>query len=131
MGFTDLYLIGYNSACCVGWFMVWCMAVYSVATSVTSIDSIPTALANVYFFDSLELFLTISQTAALLEIVHALVGFVRSPVVVTFMQVMSRIVALVAVVYSPAAQSQWGAGLMILSWSSVEVPRYAFYLRLW
>ena len=128
MGFTDLYLIGYNSACCVGWFMVWCMAVYSVATSVTSIDSIPTALANVYFFDSLELFLTISQTAALLEIVHALVGFVRSPVVVTFMQVMSRIVALVAVVYSPAAQSQWGAGLMILSWSSVEVPRYAFYL---
>lgn len=24
--------------------------------------------------------------------------------------------------------AQWGAGLMILSWSSVEVPRYAFYV---
>jgi hypothetical protein len=29
--------------------------------------------------------------------------------------------------YSPLT-AQWGAGLMILSWSSVEVPRYAFYV---
>lgn len=129
MGLKDLYLIAYNSACCVGWAMVWCMALYSLATaSISSLQDVPTALSNVYFFDSLELMLIISQTAALLEVVHALVGLVRSPVTVTFLQVASRIVALVAVVYSPAAQSQWGAGLMILSWASVEVPRYAFYL---
>jgi hypothetical protein len=34
------------------------------------------------------------------------VGLVRSPVIVTAMQVMSRIVALVAVTYSPKAQSE-------------------------
>jgi hypothetical protein len=33
-------------------------------------------------------------------------GLVRSPVVVTAMQVMSRIVALVAINYSPEAQSK-------------------------
>lgn len=44
------------------------------------------------------------------------------------MQVMSRIVALFAVVYSPVSQAHYGSGLMIFGWSLVEVPRYAFYL---
>jgi Protein tyrosine phosphatase-like protein, PTPLA len=39
-----------------------------------------------------------------LEIAHALFRLVRSPVMVTAMQVMSRIVALVAIAYAPAAQ---------------------------
>ncbi|KAL3783697.1 hypothetical protein ACHAW5_005182 [Stephanodiscus triporus] len=29
---------------------------------------------------------------------------------------------------SPTARGQWGAALMILSWSFVEVPRYLFYI---
>jgi hypothetical protein len=47
---------------------------------------------------------------------------------VTFMQVSSRIVALFALVNSPESQVQWGAGVMIISWSIVEVPRYLFYV---
>jgi very-long-chain (3R)-3-hydroxyacyl-CoA dehydratase len=46
------------------------------------------------------------QTAALLEIVHAAMGIVRSPVIVTAMQVSSRIFALVAVLYAPTSQSK-------------------------
>ena len=44
------------------------------------------------------------------------------------LKVMSRIVALFALVYSPLAQGHFGSGLMIFGWSLVEVPRYSFYL---
>lgn len=86
------------------------------------------SLASIYDAPSLASTLTIVQSAALLEIVHAAIGFVRSPVFITTLQVGSRIAALFALTQSPEAAHQWGAGLMILSWASVEVPRYAFYV---
>jgi hypothetical protein len=56
---------------------------------------------------SLATVLTVVQCAALLEIVHAATGLVRSPVFVTSMQVGSRIVALHMVVNSVVAQSEF------------------------
>ena len=84
-------------------------------------------LANVYAIPNLAPVLTYVQCAALLEILHAAVGLVRSPVVVTAMQVSSRIFAIIAITNSTDAQTQWGAGVMIISWALVEVVRYAFY----
>ena len=55
---------------------------------------------------SLAFVLTIVQSAAILEIVHAALGLVRSPVFVTTMQVGSRIVALHMLNVSPKAQSK-------------------------
>jgi very-long-chain (3R)-3-hydroxyacyl-CoA dehydratase len=104
MGPKDMYLILYNSLCCAGWAIVWAFAVQSVVTDVTAGNGLLTALASVYAAPSLALMLTVCQSAALLEILHAAAGLVRSPVMVTAMQVMSRIVALVAIVFSPAAQ---------------------------
>jgi hypothetical protein len=159
MGLKDVYLIGYNNACAVGWAMVWVLAVKSVFTGLV-LEGLhwKYALANVYAADGVAFMLKYSQMAAVLEIVHAIIGLVRSPILVTTMQVMSRVVALVAILNSVAAQSkwtkaqtytlsctysstsmikthffflfpdQWGAGVMILSWSSVEVPRYLFYV---
>jgi hypothetical protein len=154
----DFYLILYNSACVVGWSFVWWLAVQSVYDDVSNNNQEAwDALANVYMAPGLATMLIISQSAAILEIIHAAIGLVRSPVMVTAMQVGSRIVALIAITQSPEAQGktsasrrsvyvsfaarcltylsrslhdtvQWGAGLMILSWSSVEVPRYLFYL---
>jgi very-long-chain (3R)-3-hydroxyacyl-CoA dehydratase len=98
-----MYLILYNSLCCAGWATVWALAVQSVATDLTS-NGLFGSLASVYAASSLAFMLTVSQSAALLEIMHAATGLVRSPVMVTAMQVMSRIVALVAICYSPAAQ---------------------------
>ena len=101
----DLYLIAYNSACCVGWAVVWFVAVASLYDSVV-VQSIPPLQAAERVYENVALWLQISQTAALMEIVHAAIGFVRSPVMITAMQVMSRIVALVAIVFAPTAQGK-------------------------
>ena len=60
-----------------------------------------------------------SQCMALFEIMHALIGIVKSPVLVTTMQVMSRIVALVAIYYSPNAQGR------------CFFSKFIFYFLLW
>ena len=127
----DIYLILFNNACTTGWGMVWCIAIYGLitdvqmnikvlsttaTTSTTSTLNIPTlavatisnALRSIYH--SNELFasvLVMSQCMALFEILHTIIGIVKSPVLVTTMQVMSRIVALVAIYYSPNAQSTY------------------------
>lgn len=101
----DLYLILYNSACCVGWAGVLGLSLLSLITSEKA--SVTERLADIHGFQEVSLLLTICQTAAILEIVHAMLKLVRSPVMVTFMQVMSRIVALVAVEKSINAQSKY------------------------
>jgi hypothetical protein len=138
MGVKELYLIMYNLSCFIAWSLIIISAVQSVITGVSQGEGMG-SLVNVYSSGhipilvstplnfSLADLLFFTQSAALLEIIHAILGLVRSPVMVTAMQVFSRIVALVAVAYSPEAQTQWGAGLMIISWSSVEICRYLFY----
>jgi hypothetical protein len=110
------YLILYNLACCAGWAAVLLLS--KQAESLGAVYSAPGVASMLAFV----------QSAAILEIVHAALGLVRSPVFVTTLQVGSRIAALFAIYNSPNAQSQFGAGLMILSWALVEVPRYAFYV---
>ena len=86
MGLKDLYLILYNTACCLGWAGVWLLAVQSVATDLSEDVSIWDALGNVYQagsdgdekWKSVAFLLTLAQSAALLEIVHAAVGWTPS-----------------------------------------------------
>eukprot|EP00591_Stephanopyxis_turris_P001033 CAMPEP_0195519352 /NCGR_PEP_ID=MMETSP0794_2-20130614/14594_1 /TAXON_ID=515487 /ORGANISM="Stephanopyxis turris, Strain CCMP 815" /LENGTH=762 /DNA_ID=CAMNT_0040648487 /DNA_START=70 /DNA_END=2358 /DNA_ORIENTATION=+ len=127
---SNAYLIVYNSACCMGWARLLFLALPSVfsALSSFSLSSIAESLASVYAIEGVASTLTMVQSAALLEIVHAALGLVRSPIFVTTLQVGSRIAALFAIVNSPSSQSQFGAGMMMLSWAFVEVPRYAFYV---
>ena len=106
MGPKEVYLILYNVCACVGWSVVLALALKTLAVGVPQ-DGLTEALSNVYATEGLATFLTYSQTAALLEIVHAALGLVRSPVLVTAMQVGSRIVALIAVNGSLAAQSKY------------------------
>jgi very-long-chain (3R)-3-hydroxyacyl-CoA dehydratase len=120
MGVLDAYLGLYNLGCMASWAYALFLAVGSLArtggdlTQVWADASAPAELA---------------QWAMLLEVVHALTGAVRSPVFTVFLQVMSRIVALGVVIVSPEVRTTWSCGLMLLSWSLVEVPRYAFYLN--
>lgn len=120
----DGYLVAYNIACCAGWAIVLSSALQIVLNHGLSFS----ALEKVYDAPALSSTLTRVQTAALLEIAHAALGLVRSPVFITSLQVGSRIAALFAVTHSPEAAHQYGAGMMILSWALVEVPRYAFYV---
>jgi very-long-chain (3R)-3-hydroxyacyl-CoA dehydratase len=104
----EIYLILYNNALAVGWGMVWCLLVHFLVQSVF-LQKVPilTALSNVYReTDGLPMMLCCSQLAALMEIVHVLLGLVRSPLPVTVMQVSSRMAALLALVYSTPAQSK-------------------------
>ena len=72
--------------------------------------------------------LLVTQSLAALEIVHSLIGFVKSPVMSTFMQVFSRYAVLWGYTYAFAAsQAHWSFYLMAGSWALVEVPRYLFY----
>lgn len=126
----DMYLIVYNLSCCIGWTLILLSAVQTLIRddSLSLADAYANTTIHVSGFAiPLGQLLFVTQSAALLEIAHAAVGLVRSPVMVTAMQVFSRIVALVAVTFSKNAQNQWGAGVMILSWSVVEIFRYLFY----
>lgn len=68
------------------------------------------------------------QSLAILEVVHAAVGFVRSPVPTTAIQVASRLFMVwgVAERYEEASGSPWFAS-MVLAWSLTESVRYPFY----
>ena len=95
MKLSDMYLVLYNSACALGWALVLFLAVPTLLptptlSSLASFYSLPgtesiPALATVLFF---------VQSAAILEVLHPMLGLVRSPVLVTAMQVSSRLVAL-------------------------------------
>ncbi|RYG60887.1 hypothetical protein EON64_18985 [archaeon] len=72
--------------------------------------------------------LKVTQTAAVLEVLNALFGIVRSPWVTVLMQVFSRVWTLWAVMdMAPTAQHSLFFLLACTSWALVEVPRYLFY----
>ena len=113
LGIKELYLIVYNVSLCSGWAIVLKFALETVLAGTQAGSTLQESLATVYATEvDLPLVLFYSQTAALLEIVHAAVGLVRSPVMVTTMQVMSRIVALFALILSPNAQSEYRISLI-------------------
>jgi Protein tyrosine phosphatase-like protein, PTPLA len=106
----DGYLVLYNLACCLGWFGVLVVSFLSLTKNVSSLGIIQ-ALASIYNDDNdtfipMSLLLAITQIAAVMEIIHAAIGFVRSPVMITGMQVSSRLVALFAIYYSTSAQGK-------------------------
>ena len=126
LGLKDFYLIAYNALCCIGWAYVLVIGLptlfksvsFSTSTGESLVDALKIAGSELYSATpatagwsdesspSLAFVLTIVQSAAIMEIVHAVLGLVRSPVFVTMMQVGSRIVALHMVNTSPKAQSK-------------------------
>ncbi|KAG9001637.1 hypothetical protein FRB90_011584 [Tulasnella sp. 427] len=68
------------------------------------------------------------QTGALLEVVHSALGWVRSPLTTTVMQVASRIIVVWGITDQyPSTHSNPFYASMVLAWSLTEVIRYAFY----
>ncbi|KAG1878359.1 PTPLA-domain-containing protein [Suillus subluteus] len=72
--------------------------------------------------------LTPVQSLAALEILHVLLGFVRSPLPTTVIQVSSRLILVWGIVERfPHTHSSPVYTTMILAWALTEVPRYAYY----
>lgn len=68
------------------------------------------------------------QSLAALEILHVLLGFVRSPLPTTVVQVSSRLILVWGIIERfPHTHSSPVYTTMILAWALTEVPRYAYY----
>jgi len=69
------------------------------------------------------------QTAAILEVLHVLLGLVRSSLLTTAMQVSSRLVLVWAITerFDVARTSPTYAS-MVIAWSTTEVVRYCYYV---
>lgn len=130
---TTTYLITYNTLCTLGWAYVLTLALPTLYHSTLDglnngldfLSAFKGACEGVYFatpstagfvdssnngeegWYTLASILILVQSAALLEILHAGLGLVRSPVFVTMLQVGSRIVALHMVVYSEVAKGEF------------------------
>ncbi|XP_059828146.1 very-long-chain (3R)-3-hydroxyacyl-CoA dehydratase 1 [Hemitrygon akajei] len=68
------------------------------------------------------------QTFALLEIVHCGIGIVRTSVLVTGVQVLSRIFMVWLVVHSiRPIQNEESVVLFLVTWAVTEITRYSYY----
>ena len=128
LSLTKSYLLCYNVALIAAW------AYVLVLTAVASLNH---GAASVYA--AVERTLQYAQTAALLEILHAASGIARSPVLVTAMQVSSRLAVVWGVLYlAPVSRTssisipgvpvlEIGVPSLMFAWGITEVVRYSFY----
>ena len=132
MGLAKTYLLAYNASLILGWAYVLVLAGATVVTSGSSA-----------VYAAVEIPLLVAQTAACLEVVHAMTGLARSPVLVTAMQVSSRLMVVWGVLWiSPPSRVatlslggltlggvEIGLGVpsLLLCWGVTEVVRYSFY----
>ena len=93
----ELYLIAYNAACAVGWAYVFYL-------TLTALQRGEGAGA---LWRSVREPLTLVQSAAALEVAHALLGLVSSPALTVAMQVSSRLILLWCYSRAFAARCVW------------------------
>src|SRR5688500_12333936 len=110
------YLLAYNLLLALGW------AFFFIREIALGFPMDATSL----------LLLNICQGAAALEILHAALKWVNSPVFTTFIQVFSRIFVLVWInLLPPDALIEIGGVngvvLVTIAWSITEIIRYSFY----
>jgi len=115
---SQAYLFLYNAAQTVGWS-------YLLFQSVSHLSG-GGGLEELYGATSLTL--QVFQTAAILEIIHAALGLVRSSVMVTLQQVFSRVYVTWAILaLCPPSQSSLGYPLLLFAWTITEIIRYSMY----
>lgn len=115
---VQIYLVLYNAFQLLGW----------AAILLKTAQGIIAGASYSQLYDSVELELQIFQTAAILEVIHAMVGFVRSPVGTTLMQVFSRVSVVWLILYKViASRDSVGVPMLLVAWSITEVVRYSFY----
>ncbi|CAF0759490.1 unnamed protein product [Brachionus calyciflorus] len=121
---SDYYLILYNVILTVGWSLILYVTVQTGLTWKTQND----VLTSKNLYKNNEFLLQIFQTAALLEVVHAAIGIVRSNPVLVFVQVLSRITVVWFVAY-PFESPRSSVGILVVctAWSFAEIIRYVYY----
>ncbi|KAL3232496.1 hypothetical protein RNJ44_04412 [Nakaseomyces bracarensis] len=113
------YLPLYNLLSAIGWGYI----LYSV------VRYYPVNGQPKFFFDTKKV-VTFIQFGAVIEIINSLFGIVRSPLLTTVAQVLSRLVLVIGVFYYiPEAPNAHGFIYitLLLAWSITEIVRYLFY----
>lgn len=134
---TQKYLIAYNAVCLGLWSIVTLRAIILIPTLATF-----GKLEGLY--EALFPLLKWTQTIALLEVVHALVGLVRASPLTTAMQVASRILVVwavlelypeIVVTTNSFGRSTPGSTTgpiafsgILLAWGITEIIRYGFFV---
>jgi len=79
-------------------------------------------------YSNVEFLLQVFQTAAIMEVVHAAIGLVKSNPVLVFLQVLSRLVVVWLITWNfKEAQNSIGLLICCLCWSLAEIVRYLYY----
>ena len=74
----------------------------------------------------IQIILECFQLGAFLEIMHAILGIVKTRILPTTMQISSRIFIVLILHNFPSALS-YGYLLIYFAWSSIEIVRYSYY----
>jgi len=121
---TTVYLLIYNSILTIGWTLI----LYETVRRVITYNSLSDFWDCYGLWVAIEVPLKICQTAAFLEVIHAMFGLVRSNPVIVFVQIISRVFLVWGVAnYIPHAQLSIGILLAVTAWSITEIIRYAYY----
>jgi len=140
MGLSKAYLVAYNVSQFCGWtYLMYRLMPYLTLQAKTTLSFPGTGneTSQIPFFpaknpaslyEELGCHVKLVQTAAILEIVHAAIGIVRSNPMIVAVQIASRL----AVVWLPihfiaAAQTSPGMTIMLFAWCLTEMVRYSYY----
>ncbi|KAK4123538.1 PTPLA-domain-containing protein [Parathielavia appendiculata] len=117
VGPKKVYLILYNTASAIAWATILGRA--AVVLRWRGPFFVPLVVDN---------FARITQTCALMEVLHALTGVVPAPVFTTVMQVASRLFLMWAVCWPfPQLNASVFYSSMLCAWSLTEVIRYTYF----
>ncbi|PYI00569.1 PTPLA-domain-containing protein [Aspergillus sclerotiicarbonarius CBS 121057] len=123
------YLVTYNTTS----LLLWTTCTLRTLLLLLNNTPIPQIFTDVYPL------LKITQSLALLEIIHSLVGLVRAPVMTTGMQVASRILLVWGIMFpfqgvivgetadNGVQVGDWGFLGCMLAWGVTEIIRYGFF----
>lgn len=115
---SKAYLLAYNGFQFAGWSYL----LFQVAKHFASGKDIST------LWEVTRPIVMIIQNSAVLEVVHVLLGLVKSNALVTAMQVASRVMVVCGVLsVTPTAPLSPGLPLLLVAWSIAEIIRYLFY----
>ncbi|XP_043283891.1 very-long-chain (3R)-3-hydroxyacyl-CoA dehydratase 2 [Venturia canescens] len=121
---AKLYLKAYNFSLVLGWsYILYVLIQYQLG--IGGDEHLGKSLWDVVGFSVI-----VFQNAAVLEILNASIGLVRSNPVITTFQVLSRVMVVCGVLLATPldyAASSPGLPIALLAWSVTEIIRYAYY----
>lgn len=114
---VQIYLIAYNFVQTVGWSLIFYKLI-----------SFPVSPDTVSLYESVKCALNIFQNAAVLEVIHAATGIVKSNPILTAFQVASRVAVVCGILLATnSARDGLGLPLALTAWSITEIIRYSTY----